>query len=298
VLPRPELRDAFRRELRGRLMAEARVALVPRETAWTAWLRLQRSWLRPAMAFAVIAIFLLTGGGLAAAGSLPGDPAFALKRAAEGVQLALTPDQSARVEILAAQADQRLSDFSRATSERPSAAPSASVAYADAVASLNAAIVALRSLPDGGGARAAAARAVVEQARERHVLMLNELEQQAPEAARDSIERAKDEAEKLGDGDRQEPANGSGPTPSDRPDHTARPSAERTAEPTGNGDHETDGSRTSDPAQTERPSETERPAGTARPTETPDASERPDRPEPTQTPRPAATPRPSPTPHR
>jgi len=295
MLPRPEPRDAFRRELRGRLMAEARVALVPRETAWTAWTswtRLQPSWLRPAMAFAVIAIFLLTGGGLAAAGSLPGDPAFALKRAAENVQLALAPDATARIEVLASQADQRLTEFATATSERPGAAPSASAAYADAVAKLSAAIETLRRAPDGGGTRADAARAVVERARERHILVLNELEQRAPDAARDSIERAKDEAEKLRPAEDHQPAKGPGVTPSERSERTPAPSAEGTPEPTGSGDHDSNAPRTAAPAQsaeTAHPAQTAEPAETARPADTA---------EPAETPRPTGTRRPSPTPHR
>src|SRR5437773_9203192 len=99
--PRP--RDAFKRALRAQLMAQAPSVLGRRETAWT---RVRRSgwsapsWLRPAAAFAVVALLLVGGAGAAAADSLPGDPAFGLKLAAEQLQLVLTFDEGARLRIL------------------------------------------------------------------------------------------------------------------------------------------------------------------------------------------------------
>ena len=250
MLPRPEPRDAFRRELRGRLMAEARVALAPRETAWVT---LQRLWLRPAFVFAAIAIFLVGGSGLAAAGSLPGDPAFALKRAAEDVQLALASDENARIEVLATQADHRLAELSTATTERPTAAPTASAAYADAVAKLNVAIEALRGKPDPGASKADAAREVAERARAKHIVVLDELEGRVPEEARDSIEQARHEADKIGPAEDRSPGKGPGAAPTR--------SATGTARPAGSGDHDNDeAARTPAPAPTVRPTETRRPA--------------------------------------
>ena len=74
-LPRPKLREEFRRELRARLMTEAVTALAPRPrgTAWT--------FLRPALAVGIASLVLVGGAGVAAAGSLPGDLTFGLKRA-------------------------------------------------------------------------------------------------------------------------------------------------------------------------------------------------------------------------
>ena len=269
MLPRPELRDAFRRELRRRLMAEARVALAPRETAWTTWVRLQRSWgswLRPAVAFAAIAIFLLAGSGLAAAGSLPGDPAFALKRAAEDVQLALASSDNARIEVLAAQADHRLAEFSRATTERLTAAPTASAAYAEAVAKLTAAIEALRGKPDtglNGPSNADAARDVAERARAKHIIVLDELEQRVPAEARGAIEQAKHEAEQMRPSGDRKPENGPGVAPGRTPER----SAGRTPEPTQSADQgggsdteKTDAPRTAEPTTTTSPTETRRPS--------------------------------------
>ncbi|HUQ16759.1 MAG TPA: DUF5667 domain-containing protein [Candidatus Saccharimonadales bacterium] len=255
MLPRPEPREAFRRELRGRLMAEARVALAPRPTTReTAWVTLQRLWLRPAFVFAAIGIFLITGSGLAAAGSLPGDPAFALKRAAEDVQLALAPDESARIEVLATQADHRLAELSTATTERPAAAPTASAAYADAVARLNFAIAALRGKPDPGATKADAAREVAERARAKHIVVLDELEGRVGEEARDSIEQAKHEADKIGPDDHR-PAKGPGAAPNRPPSR----SAAGTARPAESDDHDNDeGARTAAP--TARPTATRRPS--------------------------------------
>lgn len=268
MLPRPQPRDAFRRELRGRLLAEARVALAPRETAWT---RFQRGWLRPAVAFAAIAVFLVSGSGLAAAGSLPGDPAFALKRAAEDVQLAFASDDSARIEILAAQADHRLAELATATIERPAAAPTASAAYAEAVAKLTAAIEALRGTADPGAIKADAARDVAEHARAKHIIVLDELEGRVSEQARHSIERAKHETEKLRSSDDDRPANGPDATPNRGPERTPGRPAAGTAEPSASGDHDGagDASRTGASAATARPTETRRPSLSPSPSSSP-----------------------------
>jgi hypothetical protein len=57
-------------------MREAAVTLTPkrRDNAWTAWLR-------PALAAGLAALVLIAGATSAAAVSVPGDPAFGLKRA-------------------------------------------------------------------------------------------------------------------------------------------------------------------------------------------------------------------------
>lgn len=265
MLPRPEPRDAFRRELRGRLMAEARVAFAPRESAWA---RLQRSWLRPAVAFAAIGVFLVTGSGLAAAGSLAGDPAFALKRAAEDVQLAFAPDDNARIEVLASQADHRLSELSTATTARPAAAATASAAYAEAVARLSAAVEALRGAPGPGATKTDAARDVAERARAKHIVVLDELEARVPEEARDAIERAKHEAESLRpSGDH----GGPGATPNRGPERTPERPDASPAEPSEGGGHDgaSDAPRTAAPAATARPTETRRPTLSPSPSSTP-----------------------------
>ena len=84
-LPAPKMRDDFRAELRARLMREAVTALAPRPSG-TAWLIL-----RPAVGVGLAAVLLLAGTGTAAAGSLPGDATFPLKKAFENIQVTLTP---------------------------------------------------------------------------------------------------------------------------------------------------------------------------------------------------------------
>ena len=119
-LPEPHLRDEFRRELRARLMREAAVTLTGkrRDNAWTAWLR-------PALAVGFAALVLIAGATSAAAGSVPGDPAFGLKRAIEEVRVALTFDDVERVRVLADIADQRLSELAQVAT-RDDKAPTAS----------------------------------------------------------------------------------------------------------------------------------------------------------------------------
>ena len=85
--PEPKLREEFRRELRARLMMQAQTVLVPRRRRDTAW-----TFLRPAFGVGLAAAILMAGAGTAAAGSVPGDPAFGLKRAAEELQVTLTFD--------------------------------------------------------------------------------------------------------------------------------------------------------------------------------------------------------------
>ncbi len=297
MLPRPEPRDEFRRALRGRLMAEARTVLVPRETVWR---RFQRLWLRPAIAFAAVALLLTTGTGVAAAGSLPGDPTFVLKRAAEDLQLALTLDDGAKLRVLAEQADHRLAELSTASTERPAAAPTASAAYGDAVAKLTTAVDTLRGRPDTGESKREEAKTVADSARAKHEVILDELQRTAPADAQDAIEHAKQETEKIRPSDDPGRRPGSVPTkspertvrPTEAPEagQTARPSkspeAERTAGPT----KTPEAGRTSEPTETSRVERTSGPTAapnavrTAGPTKTPEAGRTS---EPTETGRPS-----------
>ena len=266
MLPRPEPRDEFRRALRGRLMAEARTVLVPSETVWR---RFQGLWLRPAMAFAAVALVLTAGSGVAAAGSLPGDPAFVLKRAAEDVQLALTLDDGAKLRLLAEQTDHRLAELSKASTERAAAAPTASAAYAEAVAKLTAAVDALRGRPDADESKRDEAKDVAESARAKHEVILNELQRTAPEDAQDAIEHAKRETERIRPSD--DPAKRPGSVPTKSPERKVRPTetpkVEQTAKPTTTPEAE----RTSGPTETPKvertsaPTETRQPSASASP---------------------------------
>jgi len=210
-LPRPELRPAFRAALRARLMAEAPAALAPRPAWWSGL------WLRPAFALAAAALVVAAGTGAAAAASLAGEPAFALKRAAEEARLAFAFDDAARVEVLTANAERRLAELSRAAS-RADRAPTASSEYAEAVARLAAAVERLRGAPLPPGERPGdpsseqgkreGALEVADAAGEKHRAVLEALQPQLPEGAREAVERALQQADRL----RQDPPPGR-PTP-------------------------------------------------------------------------------------
>ena len=181
-LPEPRLRDEFRRELRARLMREAAVTLTGkrRDTAWTAWLR-------PALAVGIAALVLIAGATSAAAGSVPGDPAFGLKRAIEEVRVALTFDDVERVRVLADIADQRLSELAQVAS-RDDKAPTASAEYAEAVTRFREAVDTLQqAAPED---KSALAQDVADAAREKHEIVLEQLKDRLSEKAKDSVDRA------------------------------------------------------------------------------------------------------------
>lgn len=252
MLPRPEPRDAFKRALRAQLMTQASVVLVPRESAWS---RFQRSWLKPAVAFAAAVLLVAAGTGKAAADSLAGDLAFGLKTAAEQLQLTLALDESSRLRVLSELADHRLAELSHAVAQRPDAVPTATDEYAAAVARFTAAVDALRGKPDASTDKRTAAEDVVDAAHEKHEAVLDDLEKSAPDESKADVQRAKREADKLHPSDR--PART--PEPTDDPDHTRSPQPARTVAPV----------RTTEPA---RASETPRggeSTGTPRPTSRP-----------------------------
>ena len=192
-LPPPRPRDAFKRALRAQLMAQAPSALGRRETAWSAVRWWSRSWLKPAAAFA-------------------------LKLAAEQLQLTLAFDDGARLRILSDAADHRLAELSRAVTARPGSAATATDEYAAAVARFTAAVDALRGKPDTSADKRTEAADVVDAAHAKHEAVLDDLEKSAPAAAQDGLDRAIQEADKLHPSDR--PASG--------PDHGRTPPPART----------------------------------------------------------------------
>lgn len=184
-LPEPRLRDDFRRELRGRLMREAAVTLVPRrrDTAWT-------SWLRPALAIGLAALVLVAGAGSVAAGSVAGDATFGLKRAIEEFRVALTFDDVQRVRVLADIVDQRLGELEQVAA-RDDKAPTASEEYARAVTRFREAVDTLQeAAPED---KSDLAQDVADAAREKHEIVLEQLKDRLPEKAKDSVERAIEE---------------------------------------------------------------------------------------------------------
>jgi len=228
-LPEPQLRDEFRRELRARLMREAAVTLTGkrRDNAWTAWLR-------PALAVGFAALVLIAGATSAAAGSVPGDPAFGLKRAIEEVRVALTFDDVERVRVLADIADQRLSELAQVAS-RDDKAPTASAEYAEAVTRFREAVDTLQqAAPED---KSALAQDVADAAREKHEIVLEQLKDRLSEKAKDSVDRALEEERKdttQNTKDKQDNAGNPGASPKNNnasPRGNERTTSPRTATP-------------------------------------------------------------------
>jgi len=228
-LPEPHLRDEFRRELRARLMREAAVTLTGkrRDNAWTAWLR-------PALAVGIAALVLIAGATSAAAGSVPGDPAFGLKRAIEEVRVALTFDDVERVRVLADIADQRLSELAQVAS-RDDKAPTASAEYAEAVTRFREAVDTLQqAAPED---KSALAQDVADAAREKHEIVLEQLKDRLSEKAKDSVDRALEEERKdttQNTKDKQDNAGNPGASPKNNnasPRGNERTTSPRTATP-------------------------------------------------------------------
>lgn len=171
--------------LRARLRAALLTApVVPARRPAVGWLNL--SALRPVVAIVLMLALLAAGGGSAAASSLPGDPAFRLKRAVEDVQVTLALDDAARLDTLVTQSDRRLGDFETVVAVRPSAIAAATDEYRAAVGRVDASLVKLlteQATParDTVIARASAVSAA-------HIAMLQSLASRLPAAAQQGIQ--------------------------------------------------------------------------------------------------------------
>lgn len=144
--------------------------------------------LRPVLAASLALAILVGASGAAAASSLPGDPAFALKRGVEGVELALASDDVARLDVLLTQSDRRLADLHRATATSPAHVPAAIEEYAAAVAAVETALAAAQAAPATSQRDAALARVAAES--ETHLAALEALAARLPDAAQPGIQRA------------------------------------------------------------------------------------------------------------
>jgi uncharacterized protein DUF5667 len=186
---RPRAANALRAQLRASLLA-APVTPVRRPSVWA-----RASLLRPMLAAAVVLALLVGAGGSAAASSLPGDPAFGLRRAVEETQLAFTFDDAARLDALVALADQRLADLVAVTRTRPASTGVATDEYLAAVARVDAALTALRSQPRSAPRDAAIARALSDATD--HIARLQTLATLLPQSAQPGIQRAIDAQQTL-----------------------------------------------------------------------------------------------------
>lgn len=216
-LPRPTPREDFRKRLRSDLMNEAVALAEERRARRRSFAERLATFLavrmRPIAVAATIVAILLAGSGAAAAGSLPGDPAFGLKRAVEAIEVALAPSEEAKVRVLAVQTERRLEDLTKSAS-RPDKAPTASAEYEAAVQRLAAAVAALRTAaPD---AKREAVEEVVEAARDKHVQVLETLRERLPEGAQEGLERATEQHDKIKErGPKDEDRPGNAPSKED-----------------------------------------------------------------------------------
>jgi hypothetical protein len=178
-----------RHEFRSRLRAELLTA-----PAAFAPARPRVAWWRQAAAAAVALALVLGGGGAAAAASLPGEPAFVLKRAFEELEIALAADDAARATVALAIAERRLADL-QAASARPGGAEAAATAYADALARVTTSVERLRGGPASPARDGALERAG--EAGSRAVERLERLGEMLPVPAQQGIERAIERNEEL-----------------------------------------------------------------------------------------------------
>ncbi len=185
-LARPVMRHQFRRELLRRLMSEAVTALAPRPSRFSFPLIL-----RPTFAALAILLLVLAGATSAAASSLPGDPLYGLKRASEEVRLALTFDDVARTQLLSELTDRRLEELAEIAKNRPSSAPTATQAYADAVKNFADALDKLRDADSED--KRNAAQALAEAARSKHKAVLDAVKEQLPVDVQADVQRVNDD---------------------------------------------------------------------------------------------------------
>ena len=182
VSPRP----AFRAELRSSLLS-APVTFTPSRRTTLNWPRVLA--FRPALAVILVLVLLAAGGGgAAAATSLPGDPAFALKRAVEDVQVTLASDDVARLNVLVTQSDRRLGDLETLVGRRSAAVGAGTDEYAAAAARVDAAVSPVVASPINSQRDAALARASA--ASTDHIARLQALAARLPDAAQRGIQRA------------------------------------------------------------------------------------------------------------
>lgn len=142
----------------------------------------------PAMAGLLLLALIAVASGSATAASLPGDPAFALKRVVEEMQVAISSGDAARLDALMTQADRRLRDLEAITETRPDALAMALSQYESAIDRVDGALAKTLAQDPGSVRDEAIARVAAERAR--HIATLHVLAARLPVRARPGIERA------------------------------------------------------------------------------------------------------------
>jgi len=186
LLERPAMREQFRTELRSRLMSEAAVVLAPRPSRFSFPMML-----RPALAAAAVMVLVVAGATSAAASSLPGDPLYAVKRAGEDVQVALTFDDVARTQLLSQLTDRRLAELAEIAKQRPGSAPTATQEYADAVERFANALDRLRDADSED--KRNAAQDLADAAQAKHRAVLDSVKDKLPAKDQPEIQRVIDD---------------------------------------------------------------------------------------------------------
>ncbi len=199
---------ALRRDLRGALLA---APFAPQPHRRASWL----GSLRPLLAAVIVLAVLVGTAGSAAAGSLPGDPAFVLKRVVEDAQVALSPSDESRLDLLVAQADRRLTDLETVAARHAAALTVASEEYVAALARLDRMIATVSAEPTTSSRAAALERAAAAAAA--HLDRLRALADTLPAEAQPGIQRAIDAGARIRARDERQV-----PQPSARP--SAQPS--------------------------------------------------------------------------
>lgn len=210
LLERPVMRDQFRKELRGRLMSEAVVALAKPPSRFSF-----PALLRPALAAAAVLVLVIAGASSAAASSLPGDALYGLKRATEDVRLALTFDDVARTQLLSELTDRRLEELAEIAKNRPSSAPTATQEYADAVDRFADALDNLRDADSED--KRAAAQNLAEMARAKHKAVLDAVKDQLPAEAQADVQKVNDDEQERTSPENNPGRSGQGGRPSNAP---------------------------------------------------------------------------------
>lgn len=180
---RPSAPPALRARLRASLLA---APVAPARRAPFALFALPS--LRLALAAVIILAVMAMASGSAAASSLPGDPAFALKRAGEEIEAFVASDDATRLDTRVAQSDRRLADLETATLHRPSALAPATTEYIAASERVSAALATVLAQPRTAARDAAIARASAASAD--HIAALQALAARLPAAAQFGIQRA------------------------------------------------------------------------------------------------------------
>jgi Xaa-Pro aminopeptidase len=169
-------------------MSVAVVALAPRGRRFSF-----AAFVRPALAAAAMLVLVAAGATSAAASSLPGDPLYAVKRAGEDVQVALTFDDVARMHLLSQLADRRLDELAAIARQHGTLAPTARQEYADAVERFADALDDLRAATSEE--KREAAQALAEAARAKHRAVLDAVKNQLPAADQSEVQNVIDREE-------------------------------------------------------------------------------------------------------